>query len=84
MNPQLCLLPLLLLRLRLRLRLRIRLRLGISVWCFVWRKNYSGPAGFLHADTCKTRGKRTCVQPMKSPKENTCPGKNTCFSSGIS
>ena len=38
MNPQLCLLPLLLLRLRLRLRLRIRLRLGISVWCFVWRK----------------------------------------------
>ena len=41
MNPQLCLLPLLLLRLRLRLRLRIRLRLGISVWCLVWRKNYS-------------------------------------------
>ena len=41
MNPQLCLLPLLLLRLRLRLRLRIRLRLEISVWCFVMRKNYS-------------------------------------------
>ena len=39
MNPQLCLLPLLLLRLRLRLRLRIRLRLGISVWCLVPWKN---------------------------------------------